>query len=104
MEASRREGRLDKSGILIHFQENRPVVAPVETGRFREDGGMGMDRSRVRMVRLKEDADDGFVDADPAWLFSQVWEITRDAWSFAGKADVERRLQRDVVVLSRRKG
>jgi hypothetical protein len=47
--------------------------------------------------------DDGFMPGTPASRIEAVWEITRDAWSFRGGEHAERRLQRDVVAVVRRK-
>ena len=55
-----------------------------------------MDRSSIKRIRITEDQDDGFVDADKAELISMVWDITKDAWGFVKGSNVERRLQRDV--------
>lgn len=51
-----------------------------------------------------KDYDDGYVEGSQAERISMVWEITRDVWSFTGKGDAERRLQRDVANIIRPKG
>lgn len=65
---------------------------------------MRMIRTIMKRVDAPENGDDGFVDADRASLFSMVWEITKDAWSFTRSIDAERRLQRDVGAFVKRKG
>lgn len=65
---------------------------------------MKMNRNIVRRLSLKEDTDDGYVEAETSELLSIMWEITRDAWSFVRGEDAERRLQRDVAVFIGRKG
>ena len=57
---------------------------------------MQMDRSCIRRYNIKEDQDDGFVEADKADLISMVWDITKDVWGFVKGSNAERRLQRDV--------
>ena len=57
---------------------------------------MQMNRSSIKRIRITEDQDDGFVDADKAELISMVWDITKDAWGFVKGSNVERRLQRNV--------
>ena len=47
--------------------------------------------------------DDGFIKADPSYLFDIMWDLARDAWAFKGDSDVEQRLQRHIVHISRRK-
>jgi hypothetical protein len=66
---------------------------------------MSMDRTYVRLCRSPAEADDGgFMQGTPEERLSQVWELTKEAWSWINTDDVERRLQRDVVVFFRRKG
>jgi hypothetical protein len=43
---------------------------------------MKLDRNRVRVMRMSEDNDDGFVAASPAERIAMVWEITKDTWTF----------------------
>ena len=57
---------------------------------------MQMNRSAIKRIRITEDQDDGYVEADKAELISMVWDITKDAWGFVKGSNVERRLQRDV--------
>jgi len=61
-----------------------------------------LDRNRVRVVKMSEDNDDGFVEASPAERIAMVWEITKDAWAFAGEINVEQRLPRHITKLIRR--
>jgi hypothetical protein len=65
---------------------------------------MQMNRSFIKRIRITEDQDDGYVEADRAELLSMVWDITKDAWVFVRGANAERRLQRDVGTLIRGKG
>ena len=62
-----------------------------------------LDRNCVRIIKMSEDTDNGFVEASPAERIAMVWEITKDAWAFAGELDVEQRLQRHITKLTRRK-
>jgi hypothetical protein len=65
---------------------------------------MQMNRSFIKRIRITEDQDDGYVEADRADLISMVWDITKDAWVFVRGANAERRLQRDVGKLIRGEG
>jgi len=40
----------------------------------------------------------------PAELIGMMWQLALNAWSFKEKLNVAPRLQRDVVVLKRRRG
>lgn len=56
-----------------------------------------LNKKIVRVIRYKNDNDDGYVNAAPEDRFSMVWDITCDMWAFGGKIDVEQRLQRNVT-------
>jgi hypothetical protein len=64
---------------------------------------MDVNRSIIKRLNMKEDMDDGYVQADKPELLSVMWEITKDAWSFVRGQDVKQRLQRDVAVFIGRK-
>jgi hypothetical protein len=64
---------------------------------------MKIKKDSIRVIRLNED-DDGYVPAMPNELLEMMWEITCDAWAFRGGEGAERRLQRDVTHLDRRRG
>ena len=64
---------------------------------------MKLKRDVVKVFRIDDDNDDGFVKGKPAELFEMVWEITCDAWAFGGRGSAERRLQRNVANLVGRK-
>lgn len=57
---------------------------------------------KIEKKELHQDQDIGFVDADRTELFSMVWEITKDQYSFIKGKNAERRLQRDVVTVYRK--
>jgi len=58
----------------------------------------------VRVYRSLAEADDGgYMPGSPEERLSQVWELTKEAWSVLHGAHAESRLQRDVVVLIKRK-
>ena len=61
-----------------------------------------VDRSTTRLVSLETD-DDGYVEGDPATRIALVWPMTLDTWAFVDRTDAERRLQRNVAVLVRRR-
>jgi hypothetical protein len=55
------------------------------------------------VYRTHAAADDGgYMPGTAEERVSQVWELTREAWSFFRGGDAERRLQRDVAVIIRR--
>ncbi len=64
---------------------------------------MKLKRDIIRVIRLGDSNDDGYVKGQPSELFLMVWEITCDVWSFGGKGSAEQRLQRNVTNLARRK-
>ena len=61
-----------------------------------------LDRSVTRLTRLEAD-DDGYVEGDPATRIALVWPITRETWDFMKQTDAQRRLQRNVATLVRRR-
>lgn len=65
-----------------------------------------LDRTKVRIIHKgqnDETFDEGFIKGDPSYLIGIVRELTKDAWAIRGE-DAERRLQRDVAAVYRRKG
>jgi hypothetical protein len=67
----------------------------------------GMDRSAypTRKLRLDERQQDADVGAmTPGERMSMVWQLTLQAWAFAGKLPDEPRLRRDVGRVVRRGG
>ncbi len=58
-----------------------------------------VNRKKCVLKKLHEE-DNGYVDADPAERVSMVWELTKQAWAFAG-VNAEQRLQRNVAKLIR---
>ena len=58
----------------------------------------------VRKVSLHNvDSDTDRKDKTPEQLLGMMWRLALDAWSFKEKLDAELRLQRDVIVLKRRR-
>src|ERR1700726_2184308 len=56
-----------------------------------------LDRQHVRLFRSHAESDDGgYMEGTPAERLSQVWELTREVWSWKGH-DAEQRLQRHVA-------
>jgi hypothetical protein len=58
----------------------------------------------VVFKRLSDRTNDDFVPGTPEERIALVWELTREAASLNERYDVERRLQRHVVRVSRREG
>ena len=63
-----------------------------------------VNRKVVKLDKLNNKNDDGYVDAPKEKLFEIVWEITKDVWAFMGEKDAEQGLQRNITNLIRRKG
>lgn len=53
---------------------------------------------------MTEDKGDNFVSGSASRRIALVWPLTQEVASLSKYHDVERRLQRDVTVLNRRKG
>jgi hypothetical protein len=62
-----------------------------------------MDKNVINISNIHEIDDDGYVEGTPEYRIALVSDITNDVWTFIGARDVERRLQRDVVNIIRRK-
>lgn len=64
-----------------------------------------MDKKIVRVRSISEaDKDDDLKRLSPGDLIDMMWQLALSAWSFRISIDVEPRLQRDVIVLTRGKG
>jgi hypothetical protein len=64
-----------------------------------------MKKNVVRKTSLDQSSEaDDLRSKSPAELIGMVWQLTLNAWSFKDNLNAEPRLQRDVVVLTRRKG
>ncbi len=50
-----------------------------------------------------EAEDDGYGEGDPVTRIALVWPLTHETWSFMGQADAQRRLQRHIATLMRRR-
>ncbi len=64
-----------------------------------------LDRTKIRIIhkgQINGINDDGFIIGEPSYLISVIEELTKDAWAFRGE-DAERRLQRNITVVYRRK-
>lgn len=61
-----------------------------------------VNRRQIAIYRSHAEADDGgYMNGTAEERLLEVWELTRDVWSFCQEANVEQRLQRDVAVLVR---
>jgi hypothetical protein len=64
-----------------------------------------MNKKAVRIRSVSEaDRDDDLKKLSPSDLIGMMWQLALNAWSFRISINVEPRLQRDVVVLTRGKG
>ncbi len=64
---------------------------------------MEMNRRYVVLKRMS-DREDDFVQAPPAERLLMIWELTSEIWSLSDPEHVQRRLQRNVVSLTRQQG
>lgn len=59
----------------------------------------------VRKISLHDpDGESDLKDKSPQELIGMMWQLALNAWSFKENLNAEPRLQRDVVVLKRRRG
>ena len=63
---------------------------------------MRLNRKIVKLKKMSKD-DDSFVDASPAERISMMWELTVEVWSLKDKSFAQRRLQRHITRLIKRK-
>ncbi len=63
-----------------------------------------MNRNVVNIHRMNDQLNDDYVPGTPEYRISLIWPLTREIASLSVKHDVERRLQRHVTSLVRRKG
>ena len=63
---------------------------------------MKMNRKVAILKRMTKDEDD-YMDTSPAQRVAIVWELTTEIWSLKDKKNVERRLQRNITKLIRKK-
>jgi hypothetical protein len=63
-----------------------------------------MNRKQTAIYRISDRRNDDFVPGTPADRISLVWPLTREIASLSKKHDAERRLQRHITRLIRRKG
>ena len=61
-----------------------------------------VNRKIVKLKKMSKD-DDSFVDASPAERISMMWELTAEVWSLKDKSIAQRRLQRHITRLIKRK-
>lgn len=65
---------------------------------------MKMDRTIVRRLSLNDPEQDlAYMEGTPEERILAVWELTKEAYSLSPEHDVERRLQRSVITIHRRK-
>ena len=64
---------------------------------------MEMNRRHVVLKRVS-DPDDDFVQASPAERVLMIWDLPSEIWSLSDPENVQRRLQRHVVSLTRQQG
>ena len=61
-----------------------------------------MDKTFTRTGRISDQGDHNFIPGSASHRLGLVWPLTQEVASLSKHHDVERRLQRDVAVLSRR--
>jgi hypothetical protein len=62
-----------------------------------------MDRKHTALYRMAERRNENFVPGTPAERIGLVWPLTQEIVSLSKKHDAERRLQRHITRLIRRK-
>lgn len=65
---------------------------------------MNMNRQHTAIYKMSDCRNDDFVHGTPEERIGLVWHLTREIASLSRKHDAERRLQRHVTRLMRRKG
>jgi hypothetical protein len=60
-----------------------------------------VDRSKIRVLRMKDAPEMEVMEGTYAERIAVVWELTCNAWAMTGEFDVESRLRRDLVHLQR---
>jgi hypothetical protein len=67
---------------------------------------MTMDKRTLTIKKLAhpDGSDHGYMEGSMAERLSAIWELTRSAWAFVPDQDAEQRLQRHVVMFTRREG
>ncbi len=63
-----------------------------------------MNRKHTTIHRMTDHWNDDYVPGTPEYRISLVWPLTREIASLSVKHDAERRLQRHITCLVRRKG
>ncbi|MDR1124048.1 MAG: hypothetical protein LBL61_05615 [Elusimicrobiota bacterium] len=61
-----------------------------------------MDR-KITFNKVQKNAQSNFVAGSAEQLVSYVWDLTKEVCALGGKYDAERRLQRHIVRIERRK-
>ena len=60
-----------------------------------------VDRKQVKIIRdMKKDIPCAVI-LSPAESLGMIWDLTKEVYSLSGKYDVESRLQRDVIFITR---
>ncbi len=61
-----------------------------------------VNRKKVSIIRYDKNDTNEVTNMTSAELLSFVWELTKEVYSLSGKYDVESRLQRDVISITRK--
>ena len=59
---------------------------------------MKVDRNKIYIGKTFKN-DEGYSEMTPSERVSFIWELTAEVWSLKNKANVERRLQRNITKL-----
>jgi hypothetical protein len=62
-----------------------------------------MNKGHIAIRRISKRRNDDFVPGTPAERIALVWPLTKEAVSLSKRYDAERRLQRHITRISRRK-
>jgi hypothetical protein len=65
---------------------------------------MNLNRKIVRVYKAGSEPADSPAVMTKSEAFAFVWELTQEAYSLSGRHDVQSRLQRHVVAITRKQG
>ena len=64
---------------------------------------MELNRQIIKTAKLSEHQDDNYYDASIAERINMVWPLTEEISSLSPQHNVERRLQRHIAVITKRR-
>ena len=98
---TRRRRRLRRPGLPRGRQTTSGKLASPPRNHY--DAPVKLARQTIHKSSLRNHADDNFVPGGIAKRLLMVWPMTREVAALSPHHDVEQRLQRDVVRVTRRR-